>query len=141
MKIPVRSLDNCLSDFTRIEIPSLPSPNSSRAGLPPRPNSAKFKSSVRNLLPQRSFRAKNVSHDGEKTVLIIPDTPSSDAPPDKPYTSRSFSFNKIFFPSSTKAAHSLPSTPLGTSTLESVQERQQNDQPYNSVSPFGCFIT
>ncbi|KAK9196360.1 hypothetical protein WN943_004488 [Citrus x changshan-huyou] len=134
LQIPVRSLDACLSDFTTIEVPSVPSPNSSssRAGLPPKPNSAKFKSSVRSLLPQRSFKAKNIAHDGEKTVLILPDTPSSDGPLDKPSTSRSFSLNKILFPSSTKVAHSLPATPIATTALDSVQERQLNIQPNNS---------
>ncbi|KAH9737184.1 RING-CH-type domain-containing protein [Citrus sinensis] len=134
LQIPVRSLDACLSDFTTIEVPSVPSPNSSssRAGLPPRRNSAKFKSSVRSLLPQRSFKAKNIAHDGEKTVLILPDTPSSDGPLDKPSTSRSFSLNKILFPSSTKVAHSLPATPIATTALDSVQERQLNIQPNNS---------
>ncbi|KAL9425737.1 hypothetical protein AB3S75_032659 [Citrus x aurantiifolia] len=136
LQIPVRSLDACLSDFTTIEVPSVPSPNSSssRTGLPPRRNSAKFKSSVRSLLPQRSFKAKNIAHDGEKTVLILPDTPSSDGPLDKPSTSRSFSLNKIFFPSSTKVAHSLPATPIATAALDSVQERQLNIQPNNSKS-------
>lgn len=136
LQIPVRSLDACLSDFTTIEVPSVPSPNSSssRAGLPPRPNSAKFKSSVRSLLPQRSFKAKNIAHDGEKTVLILQDTPSSDGPLDKPSTSRSFSLNKIFFPSSTKVAHSLPATPTATTALDSVQERKLNIQPNNSKS-------
>lgn len=131
-----------MSDFTTIEVPSVPSPNSSssRAGLPPKPNSAKFKSSVRSLLPQRSFKAKNIAHDGEKTVLILPDTPSSDGPLDKPSTSRSFSLNKILFPSSTKVAHSLPATPIATTALDSVQERQLNIQPNNSVSPFFLLV-
>uniref|UniRef100_A0A5B7AVX0 RING-CH-type domain-containing protein n=1 Tax=Davidia involucrata TaxID=16924 RepID=A0A5B7AVX0_DAVIN len=119
LEIPARSVENTLSNFTRIDIPSVPSPSSTRAGLPPRPSSAKFKSSVRNLLPQRSFRGKNLSQDGEKTVLIIPDTPLLD----KPSTSRSFSLNKVFFSFSTKSAHSLPVTPVANSSPESVQER------------------
>ncbi|KAK3227350.1 hypothetical protein Dsin_007212 [Dipteronia sinensis] len=129
LQIPVRSLDSSLPDFMQIDVPSVPSPTSSRAGLPPRPNSAKFKSSVRNLLPQRSFRSKNMSQDGEKTVLIIPDTPPSDGPPDKPSTSRSFSLNKVFFPSSMKVAHSLPATPRADSGPDSVQERHLHSQP------------
>ncbi|KAI9153932.1 hypothetical protein LWI28_018672 [Acer negundo] len=129
LQIPVRSLDSSLPDFTQIDIPSVPSPTSSRAGLPPRPNSAKFKSSVRNLLPQRSFRSKNLSQDGEKTVLIIPDTPPSDGPQDKPSTSRSFSLNKVFFSSSMKVAHSLPATPRADSGPDSVQERRLHSQP------------
>ncbi|KAK2982152.1 hypothetical protein RJ640_028723 [Escallonia rubra] len=115
LQIPTRSLENTLSNFTRVDIPS---PSSTRAGLPPRPHSAKFKSSMRNLLPQRSFRAKLPSQDGEKTVLI-PDTPLSA----KPSTSRSFSLNKILFASSTKSASSLPVTPLANSGPDSEQGR------------------
>ncbi|KAA8524128.1 hypothetical protein F0562_010441 [Nyssa sinensis] len=125
LEIPARSMENTLSNFTRIDIPSVPSPSpsSTRAGLPPRPNSAKVRSSMRNLLPQRSFRGKNLSQDGEKTVLIIPDTPLSD----KPSTSRSFSLNKVFFSLSTKSVHSLPITPVANSSPESVQERNLDD--------------
>ncbi|KAH6781176.1 hypothetical protein C2S52_012413 [Perilla frutescens var. hirtella] len=104
LEIPERSLEAVLSDFTRIDIPS---PSSTRAGLPPRPGSAKLKSSVKNMLSQKSFRAKNSSHEAEKTVLIIPDMPLSD----KPSTSRSFSLNKLLFSPSTKLVHSLPVTP------------------------------
>ncbi|XP_044499213.1 uncharacterized protein LOC123220711 isoform X2 [Mangifera indica] len=119
LTIPVRSLDNSFNEFIKVDISSsVSSPGSSRgAGLPPRPSSAKFKSSVRNLLPQRSLRAKNVSQDGEKTVLIMPDSPSS---VDKPSTSRSFSLNKVFFSSSSKVPHSLPATPIAK--LESVPD-------------------
>ncbi|XP_052178344.1 uncharacterized protein LOC127792062 [Diospyros lotus] len=107
LQIPARSMENTLSNF---------SPSSNRAGLPPRPNSAKFKSSVRNLLPQRSFRGKGLSQDGEKTVLILPDTPLSE----RPSTSRSFSLNKVFVSSSTKSAHSLPVTPVANSGLQTT---------------------
>ncbi|KAG6406829.1 hypothetical protein SASPL_134440 [Salvia splendens] len=104
LEIPERSLDAALSDFTRIDIPS---PSSTRAGLPPRPSSAKLKSSVMNMLSQKSFRGKIPSQDTEKIGLIIPDVPLSD----KPSTSRSFSLNKLLFSSSTKSVHSLPVTP------------------------------
>ncbi|XP_059283017.1 uncharacterized protein LOC132036652 [Lycium ferocissimum] len=107
LQIPSRSLENALSSFTRIDVPS---PNSARSGLPPRPHSAKFISSMKNLIPQKSTRAKNVTLDGEKTVLIIPDMPLSD----KPSTSRSFSLNKVLFSSTTKSIRSLPETPMGT---------------------------
>ncbi|XP_009771006.1 uncharacterized protein [Nicotiana sylvestris] len=107
LQIPTRSLENALSSFTRIDVPS---PNSARSGLPPRPHSAKFMSSMKNLIPQKSTRTKNVTHDGEKTVLIIPDTPLSD----KPSTSRSFSLNKVLFSSMTRSIRSLPETPMGT---------------------------
>lgn len=122
-----------MSSFIQIDVPS--SPSSTRAGLPPRPNSVKFKSSLRNLLPQRSFRTKNVSHDIEKTVLMIPDTLPSDSGPTKPSTLRSFSLNKIFFPSSAKAAHSLPVTPTASSGPQIAHERNQ-EAAHCSVSSF-----
>lgn len=115
LEIPMRSLESTLSDFTGIDIPS---PASARAGLPPRPNSAKLKSSVKNLIPQKSFMGKNQAQEGEKTVLIIPDAPLSD----KPSTSRSFSLNKILFSSSAKSAHSLPVTPMANADPKLSQE-------------------
>ncbi|KAK4483922.1 hypothetical protein RD792_011131 [Penstemon davidsonii] len=117
LEIPVRSLENVLSDFTRIDIPS---PSSTRTGLPPRPNSAKIMSSVKSLLPQKSCRGKHISQEAEKTVLIIPDTPLSD----KPSTSRSFSLNKLLFSSYTKSAHSLPVTPMANADPQPSQENQ-----------------
>ncbi|KAJ6332271.1 hypothetical protein OIU76_010625 [Salix suchowensis] len=92
LQIPARS-SSLGTEFTRIEITQ--SPSSAKPGLPPRPNSAKFKSTVKNLLPQRSLKSKILSEDGEKIVLIVPDTPPSDSPADKPSTSRSFSLNKV----------------------------------------------
>ncbi|PIN02499.1 hypothetical protein CDL12_24988 [Handroanthus impetiginosus] len=121
LEIPVRSLESAMYDFTRIDIPS---PNSARAGLPPRPHSAKLKSSVKNLLPQKSFMSKNPSQEAEKTVLIIPDMPLSD----KPSTSRSFSLNKILFPTSTKSAHSVPVTPMANSGRKPLQENHVDRQ-------------
>ncbi|XP_042061653.1 uncharacterized protein LOC121805740 isoform X2 [Salvia splendens] len=88
LEIPERPLEAALSEITRIDIPS---PSSTRAGLPPRPSSAKLKSSVKNMLSQKSFR----------DVPLL----------DKPSTSRSFSLNKLFSPS-TKSVHSLPVTPM-----------------------------
>ncbi|KAB5551607.1 hypothetical protein DKX38_008918 [Salix brachista] len=75
LQIPARS-SSLGTEFTRIEITQ--SPSSAKPGLPPRPNSAKFKSTVKNLLPQRSLKSKILSEDGEKIVLIVPDTPPSD---------------------------------------------------------------
>ncbi|XP_073141985.1 uncharacterized protein [Henckelia pumila] len=121
LEIPVRSLESTVSDFTRIDVPS---PNSIRAGLPPRPNSARLISSVRNLLPQKSFSGcKILSQDDGKKVLITPDTPLSD----KPTTSRSFSLNKMLF-SSTKSAHSLPVTPIPDIDPKSSHENNNNHQ-------------
>ncbi|KAJ6778999.1 hypothetical protein OIU74_002732 [Salix koriyanagi] len=116
LEIPARSLE---AEFTKIEIAQ--SPSSAKPGLPPRPSSAKYKSTVKSLLPQRSLKAKNLTQDGEKTVLIIPDTPPSDSPVAKPSTSRSFSLNKVLFP--IKSTNSLPVTPSANSDPEAVQDR------------------
>ncbi|KAM1016245.1 hypothetical protein ACFX2A_046948 [Malus domestica] len=124
LQIPARTLETSLSACTRIDIPSTASPSSSRVGLPPRPHSAKIKSTVKNLFPQKSFRVKNLPLDGEKTILIMPDTSPSDSPLEKPSTSRSFSLNKLFFSTSTKGTHSLPVTPSANLGSEIGQGRQ-----------------
>ncbi|KAK4775893.1 hypothetical protein SAY87_023854 [Trapa incisa] len=67
-----------------------------------------------NLLPQRSFHTKNVSHENDKSVLMIPDMFPSDGYHNKPSTSRSLS---------TKATHSLPVTPTAISGLQTAHER------------------
>lgn len=135
LQIPLRSLESSFYDFTSVDIPSDPSPSSTKVGLPPRPHSAKIRSSVRSILPQRSFRANNLCQKGEKMVLIVPDTPPSDGSLEKPSTSRSFSLNKVLFPS-TKAAHSLPVTPIAYSGPKSIPERHIDAQSHVSVSFF-----
>lgn len=130
LQIPERSLESVASTFTRTDASSASSPTSVRAGLPPRPNSAKFKSTVKNLLPQRSFKAKNPSQDIEKTVLIIPDIPTSDGSLNRSLASRSFSLNKIFFTSSAKSTLSLPVTPNASSGPDTSVERHL-DGPAN----------
>ncbi|KAA3456095.1 RING/U-box superfamily protein isoform 2 [Gossypium australe] len=127
LQIPLRSLESSFYDFTTVDIPSDPSPSSTKAGLPPRPHSAKIRSSVRNLLPQRSFRVNNLCQKGEKMVLLVPETPPSDSSMEKPSTSRSFSLNKVLFPS-TKVAHSLPVTPIAYSGPKPIPERHIDAQ-------------
>ncbi|KAF5196704.1 RING/U-box superfamily protein, partial [Thalictrum thalictroides] len=123
LQIPERSLQSALPTSTsRIDIPSLPSPTTSRPGLPPRPGSAKFRTSMKNMLPQWSLRTHNFSPEGEKMVLLIPETPPSVIPMDKPSTSRSFSMTKVFTSSSAKRTNSLPVTPVASSTSEYVQK-------------------
>ncbi|XP_043689920.1 uncharacterized protein LOC122640743 [Telopea speciosissima] len=121
LQIPARSLEDSLPSSTAIDIPSISSPSSTRPGLPPRPSSAKFKPSIRNLLPQRSFKTKNLLQEGEKIVLIS-DTPPSEGSVDKPSTSRSFSLTKVFS-SSTKRTNSLPVTPVANSNVQCSWER------------------
>ncbi|KAH1214836.1 hypothetical protein GmHk_13G036116 [Glycine max] len=125
LQIPARSVENALSSFNKTDGPTLISSPGSSRGLPPRPNSASaIKSTMRTLLSERSFRAKNSSQDSERTVLIVPDASPSDGPVDnKPSTSRSLSLNKFLFASSTKAGHSLPVTPTANSGVENVHGR------------------
>ncbi|KAJ1415619.1 Zinc finger, RING-CH-type [Sesbania bispinosa] len=129
LQIPAWSLDIALSSFAKTDGPSpsvsLSSPGSTARGLPPRPNSAKARPSMRSLLPQWSLRTKASPRDVERTVLIVPDTPSSDAPLEKPSTSRSLSLNsRVITPPSTKAVHSLPVTPFATSGAENVHGKR-----------------
>ncbi|KAJ6700249.1 hypothetical protein OIU79_013314 [Salix purpurea] len=128
LQIPARSSSSG-TEFTRIEITQ--SPSSAKPGLPPRPNSAKFKSTVKNLLPQRSLKSKILSEDGEKLVLIVPDTPPSDSPADRPSTSRSFSLNEVPFP--LKPANSLPVTPSANPDTEAVLDRNDNSYSDDKV--------
>ncbi|KAK7393806.1 hypothetical protein VNO78_22370 [Psophocarpus tetragonolobus] len=123
LQIPARSVESALSSFTKTDGPTLISSPGSSKGLPPRPNSARVKSTMRTLLSERSFRAKNSSQDSERTVLIVPDNLPTDGPVDKPSTSRSLSLNKILFSSSMKAVHSLPVTPTANSGAENIQGR------------------
>ncbi|KAG1331843.1 E3 ubiquitin-protein ligase MARCH7 [Cocos nucifera] len=112
LQIPERTLENQLPSSTRINIP--PSPSSTRAGLPPRPMSARTKSSIRNLLSQRSFKTKSSTPESDRTILLIPGTPSSEGQ-DKPSTSKPFSLTKVLSSASAKITHSLPVTPVASS--------------------------
>ncbi|KAK9088553.1 hypothetical protein Scep_027635 [Stephania cephalantha] len=127
LQIPKRNLENAVSTSTRIDVPLVSSPSSAKAGLPPRPSSAKLLPLVKNLLPQRSLKVKSVSQDGEKTVLLIPETPSV-VPADKPSTSRSYSLKKVFS-SSAKSMHSLPVTPVANLVSESIPDKHLENQP------------
>ncbi|KAL9229910.1 hypothetical protein vseg_005326 [Gypsophila vaccaria] len=122
LEIPVRTVDN-VSNTIRTDNPTLPSPCSVRAGLPPRPCSAGFRSSMRHMLPQRNSSTKTLSEDGEKAVLIFSGTPKSELPSDKPSTSRSFSLKHVFSSPSTKRACSLPVTPLANPGSKPELER------------------
>lgn len=126
-----------LSNFMTIDIPSHgPSPSSTGAGLPPRPNSAKLMLSGRNLLPKGSFRAKYLSQSGEKTVLDIPDTPMLD----KPSTSMTCSLSKVFS-SSKKSAQSLPVSPVANLGPQSAMETDLDGHSEISVSVFRSYHT
>lgn len=140
LQIPARSLESALSAFTRIDIPFVSSPASTRAGLPPRPNSAKVRSSVKSLLPQRSIKVKKLDQDVEQTVLIMPETPASDGPSERDCPPKSFSLNKGFFSSSTKVISSLPVTPVANFGPESVQGRHLESSSDFSVRAFICHI-
>ncbi|KAG0476449.1 hypothetical protein HPP92_013290 [Vanilla planifolia] len=76
LQIPARSLDNYQNNSERIDIPASSTPCSTRSSLPPRPPSIKGKASMRSLLPQWSFGAKNCSQEADKAVLLMPSTSS-----------------------------------------------------------------
>ncbi|URE01808.1 RINGv [Musa troglodytarum] len=130
LQIPARTLE--------IPLPSarsnvLCSPGSARAGLPPRPSSTRAKSSIRSLFPQRSLKTKNSTPGGDRTVLLIPGTPSSEGPQEQASTSRQFFITKVL-PStkalssgSTNRTHSLPVTPVANCGPSAVQERHVID--------------
>ncbi|XP_028758821.1 uncharacterized protein LOC114717795 isoform X1 [Neltuma alba] len=129
LHIPVRSIESALSSSAKTEVLSLSSPGSFRGGLPPRPSSTRVKSSMRSLLPQRSLKAKNCSPDCEREVLIVSDIPSSDGTLHKPSASRSLSFNKVLFSSSTKTSNSLPVTPIANTVAETVHGSHPGSGP------------
>jgi len=90
---------------------------------------------MRTLLPQRSIKTSTSSQDIERTGLIVPKTPSSDAPLDRPSTSIHLSLkNKVISPS-TKGAHSLPVTPFATSASQNANGRHFRCDSGSSV----CF--
>lgn len=120
LQIPVRTLDNS-SSFLRLDSPLTSSASSSRGGLPPRPNSVKTKSTVRSLLPHKSFGAKRSFPDGDMITPILPEIRPTNRCPDKPTPLRSFSFSKLLLASSTKAAHSLPTTPISNSDTDTLK--------------------
>ncbi|KAG6515226.1 uncharacterized protein LOC121970803 isoform X1 [Zingiber officinale] len=124
LQIPVRALGNSLASARAY---AFPSPGSARAGLPPRPNSTRTKSSIRSLVQQRSLRTKGSSSDGDRTVLLIPGTSSSEGQENKPSTSRQFSLTKVFSSVSTKKTYSLPVTPVTSQDPSSEQERHVVD--------------
>ncbi|XP_042500693.1 probable E3 ubiquitin-protein ligase MARCHF10 isoform X2 [Macadamia integrifolia] len=117
LQIPTRSLEDSLPISTEIDIPSTSSQSSTKSGLPPRSGTAKFKPSIRSLLPQRSTKNKGLSQD----------TPPSEGSLDKPSTSKSFSLTKVFSLSSAKRTTSLPITPVVNSSAECRQERNLDD--------------
>ncbi|XP_074273470.1 uncharacterized protein LOC141597038 isoform X2 [Silene latifolia] len=123
LEIPVRTVESAVSSIIRTDNPTLPSPYSVRADLPPRPCSAGFRSSMRSMLPQRNSSTKTLSEDGEKSVLIFANMPKSDFPSDKPCTSRSFSLKQVFSSPSTKRACSLPGTPFANLSSKPEEER------------------
>ncbi|VAI79953.1 unnamed protein product [Triticum turgidum subsp. durum] len=125
LQIPTRTLDNHIPSSTRINISA--SPSSTRAGLPPRPNSARPKSSIK----QQSFRLRNSTHEGDRTILLLPGT-ASEGSQDNPTQPGSFSFRKVINSLSAKRTYSLPVTPVGTSDKASSPGIQIVDHPTTS---------
>ncbi|XP_042449588.1 uncharacterized protein LOC122034411 isoform X1 [Zingiber officinale] len=119
LQIPARTLE---SPMPSARTHGLSSPGSARAGLPPKPNSTRSKSSLRSVFSQRSLKTKGSTSEGDRTVLLIPGTPSS-GQQDNPSTPRQFSFIKVLSSVSTKRTYSLPVTPVGNQGPSTEQER------------------
>uniref|UniRef100_A0A0D9WT81 RING-CH-type domain-containing protein n=1 Tax=Leersia perrieri TaxID=77586 RepID=A0A0D9WT81_9ORYZ len=126
LQIPARTLDNQIGTSARINIS--PSPSSTRAGLPPRPNSTRTKSSLKNIIPQQSFRARSSAQEGDRAILLIPGT-SSEGQQDNTSTLRSFSFRKVINSLSAKSTHSLPVTPIAIADKASPSGNQADNLP------------
>ncbi|KAH7654374.1 Zinc finger RING/FYVE/PHD-type protein [Dioscorea alata] len=141
LQIPERKLENTLPASVRINVPPVPTPSSTRAGLPPRPATARTKSSTKKLLPQWSFKAKNTTPEGDRTILLIPGAPTSSGQQDKPSTSRTFSLPKVFSAVSGKFTHSLPSTPIGNPGLTTTPDGQLADLPDSDKQEVKTHIT
>jgi len=129
LQIPARTLGSSMPTSTRINIQA--SPSSTRTGLPPRPNSTRTKSSIKNTVPQHSFRARSSSPEGDQVILINPGTPS-EGQHDNPNAPRSFSFRKVINSLAAKRTNSLPVTPLGTTVKVSYQGDQIDNLPTTS---------
>lgn len=126
LQIPARTLDTNIPSSTRVTISC--SPSSTRVGLPPRPNSTRTKSSIKNMNPQHSFRARSSAQEGDRVVLLNPGT-SSEGQQDNPSTARSFSFRKVINSLSAKRTHSLPVTPVGTTDKAASPPNQLDTLP------------
>ncbi|MED6106308.1 hypothetical protein PIB30_003718 [Stylosanthes scabra] len=123
LQIPPWSLDAALSSFANTDAPSL----SLSRGLPPRPNSARVRPSITSIISQGTFRARTIPHHAETTLLILPDTTLSNAPFDKPSTSRTLSLNaKPSFSPFAKVAHSLPVTPIASFASQNTMDVKQH---------------
>ncbi|PKA52340.1 E3 ubiquitin-protein ligase MARCH6 [Apostasia shenzhenica] len=122
LQVPERSLQNSQINWTKISFPPSASINSTRSSLPTRPSSAKVKTSIRNLLPQCSFKTKNSIPEGDKTNLLLSSTPSQ-GQRNRVTTSKVFSLTRVLSSVSLKGTHSLPATPFGNSALEFSRDR------------------
>lgn len=127
LEIPARNAENSQINSARVNFSSV-TPNSTRAGLPPRPSSSRLKPSVKSLPSQWSFKIKNSTPESDKTNLLTPSAPSQ-GQQDKNSIARTFSLTKVWSSISQKGTHSLPATPVGNSGPESSQERHVIDIP------------
>ncbi|XP_052205293.1 uncharacterized protein LOC127810078 isoform X2 [Diospyros lotus] len=130
LEIPSRTLEVSHQEFVQIKMPptSTPTPKKVNFNLTPSASngrisgspgpSSRGKSSLRNLLPKRSFKARSSQSDAERTTNIAQEV-SSCIPQEMPTMSRSWSLTKIFTPRMKKTS-SLPVTPIGHSNPESV---------------------
>uniref|UniRef100_A0A9I9E0B0 RING-CH-type domain-containing protein n=1 Tax=Cucumis melo TaxID=3656 RepID=A0A9I9E0B0_CUCME len=122
LQIPARALESS-SYFLRLDSPLTPSSSSGSGGLPPRPNSVKTKSSPRSFGAKRSFPG------GDMITPILPEIQPTNRCPDNQTPPRSFSLSKLLLASSTKAAHSLPTTPISNSDIDILKAKNIECHP------------
>ncbi|KAL8516041.1 hypothetical protein ACS0TY_014643 [Phlomoides rotata] len=112
LEIPTRSLEASHQEFVQIKMPPTPTPTPKRVNFlltpsPSDPKSTRSKSSIRNILPNLTFKQRTCNSDADNKGPINIDSTQDT----KPSMTRSWSLSKIFTPRMNKAT-SLPMTPI-----------------------------
>ncbi|KAK3226503.1 hypothetical protein Dsin_006365 [Dipteronia sinensis] len=131
---PTTVVDDVGEDFVTINMPLTPSTTPRKVNFSPMPSppptvdttnesqgplSSKNKSTIKSFLPKLSFKYRNNTAADIKNAAILALGSSSTETRGKPRISRTLSFTKLFTPR-TKAASSLPVTPISHSNPGSV---------------------
>ncbi|KAL6967270.1 hypothetical protein U1Q18_033074 [Sarracenia purpurea var. burkii] len=129
LEIPSKTLEVSPEEFVEIKMPPTPTPTPKRVNffLTPSPSdsrvsgspgpSSRGKSSLKSLLPKRSFKSRISQPDAERASNLAVEA-SSPMPQEKPML-RSWSLTKIFTPRM-KRTSSLPVPQIGHSHPESL---------------------
>ncbi|XP_077252924.1 RING/U-box superfamily protein [Tasmannia lanceolata] len=139
LDIPLRTLEDSPLSFVTINMPTTPSPTSTRVNFPPipsptnarikaspGPSPSKSKPTIKSLLPRVSFKLRGTNSELEKNASLALGS-SSMGSRERPFISRTFSFTKMFKPT-VKRTSSLPVTRVAHSNAESVHGINTVDQ-------------